>query len=235
MQVLGWGFPAERLAWAAVEFGSDCAEVLLYVHLPDDGSPDGLDEIFPASGGINTLTDRETEALTELGLWHDWTTPPPSGKEVGGQQDQFTAAAAVSGVVLAGCGMSAPLPTGRGTTGATPWSPPVPQPAREIPTVKEKVLAPPVLALRPHRGETQTHLDARAGAGAGAGDGRPADLPEVRAAVLHAASPRPSAAAWSNSHLQSQRSCLLRLARTCGRKDRGKAQGKARGRKLSLP
>ncbi|MGW6520531.1 hypothetical protein [Streptomyces sp. NPDC054962] len=171
------------------------------MHLPDDGSPDGLDEVFPASGGINTLTDRETEALTELGLWHDWTTPPPSGKEVGGQQDQFTGC---GGSIRCGtCGLRDVGPTadGQGTTGATPWSPPVPQPAREIPTVKEKVLAPPVLALRPHRGETQTHPDARdgagtgpgagpgagagAGPGAGAGDGRPADLPEVRAAVLH--------------------------------------------------
>ncbi|MGW6926424.1 hypothetical protein ACWGA9_35045 [Streptomyces sp. NPDC054950] len=163
------------------------------MHLPDDGSPDGLDEIFPASGGINTLTDRETEALTELGLWHDWTTPPPSGKEVGGQQDQFTGC---GGSIRCGtCGLRDVGPTadGQGTTGATPWSPPVPQPAREIPTVKEKVLAPPGLALRPHRGETQTHPDARDGAGTGAGagpgagpgDGRPADLPEVRAAVLH--------------------------------------------------
>uniref|UniRef100_UPI003F496191 type IV secretory system conjugative DNA transfer family protein n=1 Tax=Streptomyces achromogenes TaxID=67255 RepID=UPI003F496191 len=50
----------------------------LYVHLPKDGSPDGLGDIFPEGGGINTLTDRETDALTERGLWHDWTTPPPS-------------------------------------------------------------------------------------------------------------------------------------------------------------
>ncbi|MER8226046.1 DNA translocase FtsK [Streptomyces sp. NPDC094143] len=50
----------------------------LYVHLPKDGSRDGLDDIFPEGGAINTLTDRELQALTELGLWHDWTTPPPS-------------------------------------------------------------------------------------------------------------------------------------------------------------
>ncbi|GGU66503.1 DNA translocase FtsK [Streptomyces daghestanicus] len=50
----------------------------LYVHLPKDGSRDGLDDIFPEGGGINTLTDREISALTELGLWHDWTMPPPS-------------------------------------------------------------------------------------------------------------------------------------------------------------
>ncbi|MGW5609421.1 DNA translocase FtsK [Streptomyces sp. NPDC003753] len=53
----------------------------LYVHLPKDGSPDGLDEIFPEGGAINTLTGREIEALTALGLWHDWTMPPPTGKE----------------------------------------------------------------------------------------------------------------------------------------------------------
>lgn len=44
---------------------------------------------------------------------------------------------------------------------------------------------PPGLALRPCCGETQTGADARAGVGAGPCDGRPADLPEVRAAVLH--------------------------------------------------
>ncbi|MDU0300563.1 type IV secretory system conjugative DNA transfer family protein [Streptomyces sp. PAL114] len=55
----------------------------LYVHLPKDGSPDGLGDIFPADGSINCLTDRETDALTELGLWHDWTMPPPTGKDDG--------------------------------------------------------------------------------------------------------------------------------------------------------
>lgn len=59
--------------------GSDATMMrTLYVHLPDDGSPDGLADIFPESGGINTLTEREIEALTALGLWHEWTTPPPS-------------------------------------------------------------------------------------------------------------------------------------------------------------
>ncbi|KES03410.1 hypothetical protein BU52_30700 [Streptomyces toyocaensis] len=53
----------------------------LYVHLPKDGSPDGLGDIFPADGSINCLTDREIDALTELGLWHDWTMPPPTGKD----------------------------------------------------------------------------------------------------------------------------------------------------------
>ncbi|WP_446458920.1 DNA translocase FtsK [Streptomyces rochei] len=67
----------------------------LYVHLPKDGSPDGLGEIFPEHGGINTLTDRETDALTELGLWHDWTMPPPSKNDKGDGEDaalppQFT-------------------------------------------------------------------------------------------------------------------------------------------------
>lgn len=35
MQTLGWGFPAERLAWAAVEFGCDGVQgvqVLAVVH-----------------------------------------------------------------------------------------------------------------------------------------------------------------------------------------------------------
>ncbi|WP_260474162.1 DNA translocase FtsK [Streptomyces sp. WAC 04229] len=59
----------------------------LYVHLPKDGSPDGLGEIFPEHGGINTLTDREINALTELGLWHDWTTPPPSKNDTGDADD----------------------------------------------------------------------------------------------------------------------------------------------------
>ncbi|WP_405675467.1 hypothetical protein OG848_47580 (plasmid) [Streptomyces canus] len=53
----------------------------LYVHLPKDGSPDGLGEIFPEDGSISVLTDREIEALTALGLWHDWTAQPPTGKE----------------------------------------------------------------------------------------------------------------------------------------------------------
>ncbi|MFD5572756.1 DNA translocase FtsK [Streptomyces cadmiisoli] len=66
----------------------------LYVHLPKDGSPDGLDEIFPAGGGINTLTDREIAALTGLGLWHDWTMPPPTKNDKadgeGAELPQFT-------------------------------------------------------------------------------------------------------------------------------------------------
>ncbi|MEV5176845.1 hypothetical protein AB0L10_38535, partial [Streptomyces flaveolus] len=55
----------------------------LYVHLPKDGSPDGLGDIFPEDGSISCLTDRETTALTELGLWHDWTMPPPSKHDKG--------------------------------------------------------------------------------------------------------------------------------------------------------
>ena len=31
MQTLGWGFPAERFAWATVEFGGDGVEVLTAV------------------------------------------------------------------------------------------------------------------------------------------------------------------------------------------------------------
>ncbi|MEV5902842.1 DNA translocase FtsK [Streptomyces sp. NPDC052127] len=97
--------------------GSDATMMrTLYVHLPDDGSPDGLGEIFPESGGINTLTERETEALAELGLWHDWTMPPPSGT------DDSSGSEAVGGM-----GGFAP--------------PPLPQPARKASTVKEKVLA----------------------------------------------------------------------------------------------
>ncbi|MFF2101766.1 DNA translocase FtsK [Streptomyces sp. NPDC058202] len=62
--------------------GSDATMMrTLYVHLPDDGSPDGLDEIFPASGAIKTLTEREIDDLAQLGLWHEWTMPPPTGKE----------------------------------------------------------------------------------------------------------------------------------------------------------
>ncbi|MFD5430372.1 hypothetical protein [Streptomyces sp. NPDC127084] len=67
--------------------GSDAVMMrTLYVHLPDDGSPDGLADIFPEDGAINVLTDREIDALTELGLWHDWTMQPPTGKE-GGDED----------------------------------------------------------------------------------------------------------------------------------------------------
>ncbi|CAL9673780.1 hypothetical protein SUDANB176_07608 (plasmid) [Streptomyces sp. enrichment culture] len=91
----------------------------LYVHLPKDGGPDGLDEIFPEGGGINTLTDREIEALTELGLWHDWTMPPPTGKD----DDQ-----------------------GHSSTpefsGVNSFSPPLlPGPKKPKATVKDKVLA----------------------------------------------------------------------------------------------
>ncbi|MGK3110597.1 type IV secretory system conjugative DNA transfer family protein [Streptomyces sp. WAC05858] len=51
----------------------------LYVHLPDDGSPDGLGEIFPEDGVINTLTDREADALFALGdLYGDWNAPAPA-------------------------------------------------------------------------------------------------------------------------------------------------------------
>ncbi|MFJ8351502.1 DNA translocase FtsK [Streptomyces sp. NPDC094153] len=74
----------------------------LYVHLPKDGSPDGLDEIFPEGGGINTLTDREVEALTALGLWHDWTMPPPTGKDDsdgdGGTSGGFSGFEAADGI-----------------------------------------------------------------------------------------------------------------------------------------
>ncbi|MFC8840073.1 DNA translocase FtsK [Streptomyces griseoincarnatus] len=88
----------------------------LYVHLPKDGSPDGLGDIFPEDGSINCLTDREIDALTELGLWHDWTMPPPTGKDDG------------EGAVLP------PQPSGIGSF-APPPAPPKPR------TVKDKVLA----------------------------------------------------------------------------------------------
>ncbi|MGY4928533.1 DNA translocase FtsK [Streptomyces sp. 900105755] len=92
----------------------------LWVHLPDDGSPDGLGDLFPESG-VNQLTDREIEALTELGLWHDWTLEPPTKKRgAGGGEGDFDGGMEV--------GAFAP--------------PPVPQPARsKAPTVKEKILA----------------------------------------------------------------------------------------------
>ncbi|MEV3958453.1 type IV secretory system conjugative DNA transfer family protein [Streptomyces albogriseolus] len=89
----------------------------LYVHLPKDGSPDGLGDIFPADGSINCLTDREIDALTELGLWHDWTMPPPSKNDNGDE-------GAVLPPQLSGIGSFAP-----------PAAPPKPR------TVKDKVLA----------------------------------------------------------------------------------------------
>ncbi|MGW0143643.1 hypothetical protein [Streptomyces calvus] len=90
----------------------------LYVHLPKDGSPDGLDEIFPEDGSINCLTDRETDALTALGLWHDWTMPPPSKNNKGDSEDTV-------------------LPPQ--FSGISSFAPP-PAPAKPK-TVKEKVLA----------------------------------------------------------------------------------------------
>ncbi|WP_225638415.1 DNA translocase FtsK [Streptomyces solaniscabiei] len=91
----------------------------LYVHLPKDGSPDGLGDIFPADGSINCLTDREIDALTELGLWHDWTMPPPSKNDNGdGESDGAMVPPQFSGI-----GSFAPPP-----------APPKPR------TVKEKVL-----------------------------------------------------------------------------------------------
>ncbi len=54
----------------------------LHVHLPDDGSPDGLGDIFPADSAISTLTDREADALYDLGdLYGDWNAPAPEGGE----------------------------------------------------------------------------------------------------------------------------------------------------------
>ncbi|WP_240798894.1 DNA translocase FtsK [Streptomyces sp. H23] len=91
----------------------------LYVHLPKDGSPDGLGDIFPADGSINCLTDREIDALTELGLWHDWTMPPPTGKDDDGQDDGGAPA-------IGGVGSFAP--------------PPLPAPKKKT-TVKDKILA----------------------------------------------------------------------------------------------
>jgi hypothetical protein len=92
----------------------------LYVHLPKDGSPDGLGEIFPEDGSINCLTDREIDALTELGLWHDWTMPPPSGNGTDGQDDGGTP-------VFSGVGSFTP--------------PPLPAQKKQKATVKDKVLA----------------------------------------------------------------------------------------------
>ncbi|MGW5658241.1 type IV secretory system conjugative DNA transfer family protein [Streptomyces humi] len=90
----------------------------LWAHLPDDGSPDGLGDLFPEDG-ICQLTDREIERLTDLGLWHDWIVQPPTGKKGGGHED---------GDGDLGIGVFAP--------------PPIVQPARtKAPTVKEKILA----------------------------------------------------------------------------------------------
>jgi hypothetical protein len=92
----------------------------LYVHLPKDGSPDGLGEIFPDDGSINCLTAREIDALTELGLWHDWTMPPPSGNDKDGQDD--------GGIP--------------GFSGVGSFTPPsLPTQKKHKPTVKDKVLA----------------------------------------------------------------------------------------------
>ncbi|MGA4966990.1 DNA translocase FtsK [Streptomyces pseudogriseolus] len=91
----------------------------LYVHLPKDGSPDGLGDIFPEDGSINCLTDREIDALTELGLWHDWTMPPPTGKDSDGQDDSDSA--------FSGVGSFTP--------------PPLPVQKKQKATVKDKVLA----------------------------------------------------------------------------------------------
>ncbi|MEU0061705.1 hypothetical protein, partial [Streptomyces sp. NPDC006334] len=90
----------------------------LYVHLPKDGSPDGLDEIFPEDGSINCLTDREIATLEAQGLWHDWTMPPPSGKD----DDSHTDGGQFAGV-------------------ATFAPPPLPAQKRPKTTVKDKVLA----------------------------------------------------------------------------------------------
>jgi hypothetical protein len=43
VQTLGWGFPVERLAWAAVEFGGDRVEVVAGVH----GQVGALGEVLP--------------------------------------------------------------------------------------------------------------------------------------------------------------------------------------------
>jgi hypothetical protein len=91
----------------------------LYVHLPKDGSPDGLGDIFPEDGSINCLTDREIDALTALGLWHDWTMPPPSGKDGDGQDH--------SGHEFSDVGSFSP--------------PPLPAQKKQKTTVKDKVLA----------------------------------------------------------------------------------------------
>ncbi|MFF4542200.1 DNA translocase FtsK [Streptomyces aureus] len=113
----------------------------LWAHLPDDGSPDGLGDLFP-EGGIFQLTDRETERLTELGLWHDWTVQPPTGKEKkkSGDDDGYDDGD--------GIGVFAP--------------PPVVQAARtKAPTVKEKILA--AVDREMTAKEIREHVDAAAG------------------------------------------------------------------------
>ncbi|MCX4971007.1 type IV secretory system conjugative DNA transfer family protein [Streptomyces sp. NBC_00654] len=59
----------------------------LYVHLPDDGSPDGLGEIFPENGAVSTLTDRESDALGDL--YGDWDAPPPDTTDDDHDHDGF--------------------------------------------------------------------------------------------------------------------------------------------------
>ncbi|MFH8939559.1 DNA translocase FtsK [Streptomyces griseosporeus] len=112
----------------------------LYVHLPKDGSPDGLDDIFPQGGGINTLTDREIEVLTELGLWHDWAMPPPTGTDGNGGND-------IAGYGATDIGSFAP--------------PPVPAARPKKRTVKQQVLA--VVTGEMTAKEIRERVDAAAG------------------------------------------------------------------------
>lgn len=61
----------------------------LLVHLPDDGSPDGLADIFPEGGAVNTLTDRETQGLGDL--YGDWDAPDDDNDDSAPLPPAFTA------------------------------------------------------------------------------------------------------------------------------------------------
>ncbi|MEU5958796.1 DNA translocase FtsK [Streptomyces sp. NPDC047525] len=71
--------------------GSDATLMrTLYVHLPDDGTPDGLGDIFPADGTIATITDREADGLAAQGdLYGDWDAPEPEADGPGGGTPSF--------------------------------------------------------------------------------------------------------------------------------------------------
>lgn len=113
----------------------------LWAHLPDDGSPDGLGDLFPEDG-ICQLTERETERLTELGLWHDWTMQPATGKEKSDGEDGDGDSYGDE------IGVFAP--------------PPIVQAARtKAPTVKERILA--AVDREMTAKEIREHVDAAAG------------------------------------------------------------------------
>ncbi|MGK5448828.1 hypothetical protein [Streptomyces radiopugnans] len=112
---------------------------VLYVHLPKDGTGHNLDEIFPEGGGINTLTDREIEALGDL--YSDWNAPG---------DDDTTNTPAVggdSGLLLP------PLPPSAAPAG--------PVRTKKQPTVKDMILA--AVTRQMTTKEIRSSVDAAAG------------------------------------------------------------------------